>query len=180
MPAASRARARPRAQKPARTRSKKAPPRRRPRLQLSIQNRSRRRDVPAPAALRRWALAALPVARDPWQLGIRIVSGHEGAAINRQFRGKTTATNVLSFPYATHPSVRRCFLGDVVICAPVVAAEAAAENKPLAAHWAHMVVHGILHLRGYDHLTEREARVMEALEARVLRRLGFANPYLIP
>lgn len=175
-----RATARTRVKKRARARVKKASSRRKPLLQLSIQNRSRRSDVPAPAALRRWALAVLPAVRDSWQLGIRIVDGREGAALNRQFRGKTTATNVLSFPYAIHPSVRRCFLGDLVICASVVAAEAKAENKPLAAHWAHMVVHGILHLRGYDHLTEREARVMEAVEARVLRRLGFANPYLIP
>ena len=180
MAAAPRAAARTRVKKRARVGAKKARPRRQPLLQLNVQNRSRRDDVPAPAALRRWALAALPAVRDTWQLGIRVVDGREGAALNRQFRGKTTATNVLAFPYAIHPSVRRCFLGDIVICAPVVAAEAAAENKPLAAHWAHMVVHGILHLRGYDHLTEHEARLMEALEARVLRRLGFANPYLIP
>lgn len=145
-------------------------------LRLRVVNATRRR-IPSRPVLRRWVLAALP-GRGRWEVGVRVVGPAESARLNRRYRAKPHPTNVLSFPYARDPVVNTCFLGDLVICAALVAAEARAASKPPMAHWAHLVVHGILHLRGYDHISEPEARVMEATEARVLRRLGFTNPYL--
>ena len=119
-----------------------------------------RRGVPAAASLASWARAARPRTA----LTLRVVGSREGRKLNRTFRGKDKATNVLSFPLERE--------GDIVLCHPVVAREARAQGKPLAAHYAHLVVHGVLHLRGYDH-----GRVMEREEIRILRRLGFSDPY---
>jgi probable rRNA maturation factor len=123
-----------------------------------------RRGVPGAASLRRWAGFASS------EILIRIVGGREGRRINRTFRKKGGATNVLSFPYGKGS-------GDVVLCHPVIAQEARAQDKALGAHYAHLVVHGILHLRGYDHETRRQAARMERAEVRILRHLGFADPY---
>lgn len=151
------------------------------RLQLHLQNVSTCPGLPPKAALRAWAAAALSdLAQPSVELGIRVVDAPESAALNQRYRGKSGPTNVLSFssaPPASVPEVTDCFLGDLVICAAVVQNEAEAQRKPLEAHWAHMVVHGILHLRGYDHTTDHDAYIMEALEANVLERLGFPNPY---
>ena len=103
---------------------------------------------------------------------LRIVGEREGRRLNFQFRGKDYATNVLSFAYGRGQ-------GDVVLCHPVIAREARAQGKSVAAHYAHLVVHGILHLRGYDHEKKRDAERMERREIRILRRLGFANPYTV-
>ena len=108
---------------------------------------------------------------------IVLVDEDESRALNSQYRGKQGATNVLSFPMQLPEYVTEQALGDVVICAPVVEREAEEQGKPALAHWAHMVVHGMLHLQGYDHEAESEATVMEALEIRILRDLGFDNPY---
>jgi probable rRNA maturation factor len=108
---------------------------------------------------------------------IVLVDEDESRALNSQYRGKENATNVLSFPMQLPEYVTERALGDVVICAPVVAREAEEQGKPVLAHWAHMVVHGMLHLQGYDHEAESEAAAMEALEVRILRELGFDNPY---
>ena len=137
-----------------------------------------RRPAPAPPLIRRWARAALADSRArAVQLGVRIVNDRESATLNTRYRRKRGSTNVLSFPFEAPTGTATSVLGDLVICAPVVNREAKAKSVPAAAHWAHMVVHGILHLRGYDHQSRREAAIMERKEARVLKDLGFTNPY---
>jgi probable rRNA maturation factor len=125
-----------------------------------------RRGIPSAAALRRWAALV------PLQATVRIVGAREGRALNRRFRGKDYATNVLSFPYGSDA-------GDVVLCHPVIAREARAQGKTLSAHYAHLVLHGLLHLRGYRHEKKREALRMERAEIRLLARAGFGNPYTV-
>ncbi|GLQ88548.1 rRNA maturation RNase YbeY [Dyella flagellata] len=138
-----------------------------------------RAGVPSPASFRRWVEAALAGARRrrPAELSLRIVGTREGRTLNRTYRGKDYATNVLSFPAELPPGVRLPLLGDIAICAPVVRREATEQGKPLAHHWAHLTVHGVLHLLGYDHIEEAEAASMEALETRILKGLGIADPY---
>ncbi len=111
------------------------------------------------------------------EMTVRIVGTDEISALNETYRHKSGPTNVLSFPVDMPPEVELDLLGDVIIAADVVAAEAAAQGKPEMAHWAHMVVHGSLHLLGYDHLDETEAQTMENLEIRILEQLGYPNPY---
>jgi probable rRNA maturation factor len=147
-------------------------------LQLSVQYSAARAGLPAKSSLQRWASAALRGVGRGVALGVRIVGAAESAELNRRFRRKHGPTNVLSFPFEAPSGTRSEVLGDLVICAPVVQREARAQRKPVRAHWAHMVVHGILHLRGYDHLNRRDATVMEKKEIRILKELGFANPYL--
>lgn len=119
----------------------------------------------------RWARAAL---QGGGQVTIRLVDSDEGQELNRDYRGKDYATNVLSFPYETEPRL----MGDLVICHAVVAREAAEQGKPLAAHYAHLVVHGMLHLQGYDHETgEEDAAEMENEERRIMATLGYPDPY---
>jgi len=139
-----------------------------------------RSGVPAAASFRRWVEAALRGAkrRKPVELAIRIVDADEGRALNRDYRGKDYATNVLSFPAELPPGVRLPLLGDLAICAPVVQREALEQGKRANDHWAHLTVHGVLHLLGYDHITDDEATTMEALETRVLAGLGIADPYV--
>ncbi|KPK70270.1 MAG: hypothetical protein AMJ84_08135 [Acidithiobacillales bacterium SM23_46] len=134
--------------------------------------------VPAVGKFRRWARAALSGwRRRSVAIGVRIVGAAESRTLNLRYRGKDQPTNVLSFPYEAPPGARTDVLGDLVICAPLVRREARAEHKDEQAHWAHLVVHGILHLRGYDHENARQAAIMEDREVRILRRLGFPNPY---
>lgn len=134
-------------------------------------------DLPAPEELVAWAQAALADRAEGAELTVRIVDEAEGARLNRTYRGRNGPTNVLSFPFERPAGVPCALLGDVVVCAPVVAREALEQGKALRAHWAHMVVHGILHLLGYDHEREEEALIMESLEAAILARLGFPDPY---
>lgn len=131
---------------------------------------------PPKAALRQWVFAALE--GQPAEVSLAIVDEAQIAALNQRFRHRDGPTNVLSFPFEAPSGVPLTFLGDVVICAPVVAREAAAEGKPEAAHFAHMVVHGVLHLRGFDHQTPEQAEAMETREREILARLGFQDPYL--
>ena len=148
------------------------------RLLLSVQVAPTCRGLPRKAAIQRWVRAALKgLRRKKAGLGGRIVAGRDRAGVNRRYRGKSGCTNVLSFPFEAPTGTRSDMLGDLVICAPVVLREARALRRPAQAHWAHMVVHGIMHLRGYDHENEKDAVVMERREARVLRTLGVANPY---
>lgn len=142
----------------------------RPRLLASVQRATRHPGQPTRAQLLRWARAALLRDCAPT---LRVVAEPEGRALNAQYRGRDYPTNVLTFVYdGTDP-----LEGDVVLCAPVIAREAAAQCKPVDAHWAHLVVHGMLHLQGLDHETAREARAMEQLETRLLAALGYPDPY---
>jgi probable rRNA maturation factor len=145
---------------------------------VDVQYGTRRPWAPAVPSLRRWAAAASTAAPHRARLGIRIVDSAESRRLNRTYRGKDKATNVLSFD-GTGGQLPggECFLGDLVICAPVVAREARAQGKPRRAHWAHMVVHGTLHLLGLDHAGAREARRMEKTETEILAGLGYGNPY---
>ncbi len=146
-------------------------------LRLRVDYASRR-PAPARAMIARWARAALAgLRRRRAVIGVRIVNAAESAALNARYRGRPAPTNVLAFPFEAPPGARADVLGDLVICAPVVNREARAQRKDAAAHWAHMVVHGILHLRGYDHHTRREAHVMERRETAILRRLGYSDPW---
>lgn len=124
-----------------------------------------------------WADAVLTGRKSDAEVVIRLVDEAESAALNRRYRHKAGPTNILSFPFEAPPEVPVDLLGDLVICAPVVENEAAAQGKGLDAHWAHMVVHGILHLLGYDHAEAGEAERMEAEEIEILERLGINNPY---
>ncbi|MFO7594271.1 MAG: rRNA maturation RNase YbeY [Pseudomonadota bacterium] len=146
-------------------------------IELDLQVVTGADDIPDEPLIRRWVGAALTGRREDAQLTIRIVDKAEITELNRTYRGKDKATNVLSFPFEAPPGVELPLLGDIVICAKVVADEACEQGKPLEAHWAHMVIHGILHLLGYDHIEEAEAAQMEGLEIELLAGLGYANPY---
>ncbi|MFB2703289.1 rRNA maturation RNase YbeY [Marinobacter shengliensis] len=132
--------------------------------------------VPDETQLQVWAEKAW-LGEDPSEVTIRIVGNEESQDLNHQYRGKDKPTNVLSFPFEAPPGITVPLAGDLVICAPVVEKEAQEQHKEPVAHWAHMVVHGMLHLQGYDHIEDNEAEAMEALEVRLLAQLGFANPY---
>jgi len=145
---------------------------------VNVQVATRARNLPPRTKLVAWARAALTgMRRQSVSVTVRIVGKSESKSLNSRFRGKQMPTNVLSFPFTTPPGTRSNLLGDVVICADIVRREALVQDKPEGAHWAHMVVHGIMHLRGYDHDTTEDAAVMEAREVRVLDALGFPNPY---
>ena len=143
-----------------------------PILALSVQRASRTTGQPSTRQLRRWSAAAL---QGPAEVTIRLVDRREGQRLNREFRHKDYPTNVLTFAYGRSDAT---WQGDLVLCAPVVKAEARAQKKPLAHHYAHLVVHGLLHLQGYDHERARDASAMEALEIEILDRLSIPNPYL--
>jgi len=145
-------------------------------IELCLQNASSVNEVPDQSEIELWlqlALQDLPAA----VLTIRIVDEAESATLNQQYRQKSGATNVLSFPADLPEEVDLPLLGDLVICAPLVLGEAIAQGKPVQAHWAHLVIHGALHLLGYDHLEEAEAEQMENLETELMGKLGFADPY---
>lgn len=146
-------------------------------LSIVVQNPSSDPSVPTDIQLTRWAKAALDTRCEQAEITIRIVNTTEGAALNAQYRHKDNATNVLSFSYTPPTGMEALLLGDIVICALVVAAEAKDQQKPLQAHWAHMVVHGVLHLLGYDHEQDMDAVIMEALENTILKALDFEPPY---
>lgn len=144
--------------------------RRRPRLSLAVQYAISRRGLPSRAQFRRWVNAAL---EHDARVNLRIVGQAEGLALNHDYRGRNYATNVLTF--VLHDGAP--FEGDIALCAPVVAREARAGKKTLAAHYAHLTVHGILHLQGYDHVKNADARIMEARESALMAKLGYADPY---
>ena len=145
--------------------------------EVDVQIASDEDDLPDPAELRAWARAAVGGLREESELTIRIVDEAEGARLNSSYRNKDGATNVLSFPFAPPEGVDIPLLGDIVICAPVVRREANEQSKSADSHWAHMVVHGSLHLLGFDHEQAHEALEMEALETHILADLGFDSPY---
>lgn len=146
---------------------------------ITIQYAAAQQHAPAASHLEQWAKAALSEQCDAAELTIRIVDVTEITALNSTYRHKNKATNVLSFPFDAPEGIAEteAYLGDIIICADVVNEEAKAQHKATEAHWAHMVVHGVFHLLGYDHEQEDEATEMESLEINVLKQLGFANPY---
>lgn len=148
-------------------------------ITLDLQIASEAADLPAESDIQVWLDAALASYQRNFELTIRIVDNSESQSLNHQYRGKDKPTNVLSFPFEVPEGIELDLLGDLVICAPVVKAEASEQEKPIIAHWAHMVVHGCLHLLGFDHITEEEALEMETLEIDILAKLGFNNPYTI-
>ncbi|WP_330925977.1 rRNA maturation RNase YbeY [Candidatus Sororendozoicomonas aggregata] len=133
--------------------------------------------VPDVSLFTRWATAAVGNSRASAEISIRVVDAIEGAELNQHWRNKQGPTNVLSFPCDFPDELNIPLLGDLVICAPVIAREAREQHKTPQAHWAHMVIHGTLHLLGYDHIEDSDARVMELLEIELLEALGFPNPY---
>ncbi len=137
---------------------------------MDVQYASEVQELPSAAQFRKWARQAL---RIDTEIALRIVDEAEGRSLNHTYRGRDYATNVLTFPLTEEPHL----MGDIILCAPVVAREALEQNKPLAAHFAHLTVHGVLHLHGYDHETEPQAELMESLETAIVTKLGYANPY---
>lgn len=134
--------------------------------------------LPTLEQIEQWATAAVQPQSDEVEMTVRIVDEAESHELNLNYRGKDRPTNVLSFPFECPDEVELPLLGDLVICRQVVEREAQEQDKPLMAHWAHMVVHGSLHLLGYDHIEDDEAEEMESLETQIMTELGFADPYL--
>lgn len=149
-------------------------------LQVSVSYGVPRAGLPAAVSFRRWATAACDGRIRRGDVAIRIVDAREGRSLNHHYRGKDYATNVLSFPAELPDAVDLAYplLGDLVLCAPVVAREAREQGKALAAHYAHLTVHGVLHLLGLDHENDREAAAMEQLEREILAGLGYEDPYI--
>ena len=148
-------------------------------IKIDLQNESNLADIPSLNQLEDWVLKSLLSDYQNFEQTIRIVDEAESQKLNKAYRGKDKPTNVLSFPSEDSEYLDYDHLGDLVICAPVVVAEAAQQNKDPMSHWAHMVVHGMLHLQGYDHITDSEAEQMETLEIEILASLGHANPYSV-
>ena len=147
-------------------------------IELDLQLATEASDLPAEAQLRRWVELALRQRTADSELTIRLVDAEEGQELNRTYRHKDYATNVLSFPAEVPEGLLDIpLLGDLVICVPVVEREAREQNKALEAHWAHLVIHGCLHLLGYDHIDDEEAEEMESLERQLLAELGYPDPY---
>jgi probable rRNA maturation factor len=143
--------------------------------------------VPDPDNIKTWLTEALNLVNSktqiidkPFEISLRIVGSEESQALNKQYREKDKATNVLSFPAEIPEVVDIQLLGDIVICAPLVEEEAKQQNKSTLAHWAHLTIHGCLHLLGYDHVEEKEAQEMESMEINILKKLNFNNPYIQP
>ena len=148
-------------------------------LTLHVQYGAARRNVPAVSSMRRWSELALADIEKPVELSVRVVGEKEGRELNHRWRSSNHATNVLSFGTVSPPGITPKVLGDVVLCAPVVLREAKKQGKNPKAHWAHLLLHGILHLLGYDHENDKDAAVMEAKEKQLLATLGFADPYTV-
>jgi len=144
---------------------------------VSVVRRVRGGWLPAVRDLQRWAAAALGARASGCEISILLVGTAASRRLNAQYRGRDRPTNVLSFPVPRRPGAASALLGDLVICPAIVRAEARAQHKSARAHWTHLVVHGVLHLVGYDHERDDEAQRMERREIRVLRGLGIANPY---
>jgi probable rRNA maturation factor len=153
------------------------------RLDVSVGYAVPRAGLPSALSFRKWIAAALANRIREADLAVRIVGTREGRALNRHYRGKDYATNVLSFPAELDETIKLPkgvtlpLLGDLVLCAPVVAREAREQKKPLAAHYAHLTVHGTLHLLGWDHADDKDAECMEQLERDILAGLGISDPY---
>ncbi|KZY70981.1 rRNA maturation RNase YbeY [Oleiphilus sp. HI0071] len=146
-------------------------------IDLDLQVATNYTGVPSNAEFKAWSLAALMATDKHFELTIRVVDTPEIQELNANYRDKDKPTNVLSFPFEAPEHIELDLLGDLIICAQVVNAEAKEQNKDEKSHWAHMTVHGVLHLLGYDHIDDIEADEMEGLEIKILHELGYANPY---
>lgn len=141
-------------------------------LTLSVQYAVKPCDAPSRAQIRSWAFAAL---EGDAEATVRLVDGEEGRELNRDYRNRDYATNVLTFVYEQQPVCQ----GDLILCAPVVSREAAEQRRSVEAHYAHLVVHGMLHLQGYDHENDADAQSMEAVESHIMKKLGYTDPYAV-
>ncbi|WP_196139468.1 rRNA maturation RNase YbeY [Aliikangiella sp. G2MR2-5] len=149
-------------------------------LFVEIQNPENFTDIPESAKINEWIGCALQHAdysSDEAELTVRVVGEAESQQLNSQYRGKNKPTNVLSFPFEAPFEIETCLLGDLVICQPILVAEAKEQGKAEQSHWAHLIVHGTLHLLGYDHIDDEEAEAMECLETTILQSLKFEDPY---
>jgi probable rRNA maturation factor len=144
-------------------------------LQLAIENEN---GLPSEAQLNEWLTKTVSQFQKDAEVTIRIVDEEESHQLNHEYRGKDKPTNVLSFPFEAPPGIEMDLLGDLIICKQVVELEAKEQEKTVLAHWAHMVVHGSLHLLGYDHIEDEEAEEMESLETEIMQSMGFKDPYL--
>lgn len=148
-------------------------------IYLDLQHATENQDgLPDDTAFQHWLNAAITPFKADAEVTIRLVDEEESHALNHEYRGKDKPTNVLSFPFEAPPEIELDLLGDLIICRQVVEKEAKEQNKSLNAHWAHMVVHGSLHLLGYDHIDDNEADEMESLETEIMVKMNFADPYL--
>ncbi|MGZ4958065.1 MAG: rRNA maturation RNase YbeY [Methylomonas sp.] len=145
---------------------------------LDIQIATEATDYPGEDRFQEWVDAALASRDEDAEITIRLVDEAESAELNQQYRHKQGPTNILSFPFEAPDGMELDLLGDLVICAPVIAKEALEQHKQTLHHWAHITIHGVLHLLGYDHIEDRDAEQMEALEIEILSKLNIANPYL--
>ncbi len=148
-----------------------------PAVFIDLQVASEQQGLPTESQFQRWVVAALSDYKRDAELTIRLVDGAEGAELNEQYRKRSGSTNVLSFPFEAPEGVELDLLGDLVICVPVVVREAQEQHKEVEDHWAHLVVHGVLHLLGFGHIEEAEAVEMESLEIKILKDLGISDPY---
>jgi probable rRNA maturation factor len=148
-------------------------------LQIAYDKDKDKQNLPSQDDFQSWVEAALTPYKKPFELTIRLVTSEESQQLNGQYRDKDKPTNVLSFPFEVPEGIELDLLGDLIICVPVVEQEASEQKKALSAHWAHMVIHGCLHLLGYDHIGDDEAAEMEALETKIITALGFPAPYEI-
>ncbi|MFA0426131.1 rRNA maturation RNase YbeY [Vibrio sp. 10N.222.51.C5] len=145
-------------------------------LQLAVENEQ---GLPTEQDIQLWLDKTIPQFQENAELTVRIVDTQESHKLNHEYRGKDKPTNVLSFPFEAPPGIELDLLGDLIICRQVVEKEAEEQSKPLLAHWAHMVVHGSLHLLGYDHIEDDEAEEMESLETEIMQSMGFEDPYIL-
>ena len=145
-------------------------------LQIAVEND---KDLPTYEDILLWLDSTLAKFKPQAEVTVRVVDEPESQELNHDYRGKDKPTNVLSFPFEAPPGIDIDLLGDLVICKQVVEREAIEQNKPLISHWAHMVVHGCLHLLGYDHIEDQEAEEMESLETEIMKSMGYSDPYII-
>ena len=146
-------------------------------MDMEIQNVSGISSLPSNETIIHWAELALDEKHKDAEITLRVVDEKEGHMLNKEWRNKDSATNVLSFPIGEPIEQAPHLLGDIVVCAPIVEKEAKIQEKKIEAHWAHLIIHGILHLQGYDHQSDDDANTMESKEIEILKKIGYANPY---
>lgn len=144
---------------------------------IILQKNSKIKSLPTKKQFQTWVDSALSASKKNHELVIRIVDEDEITHLNKTYRKKNKPTNILSFPFEAPPGIKNNFLGDMVICAPVVRKEAKDQQKTYVSHWAHLIIHGVLHLLGYEHEKEKDAKKMENLEIKIMKKLGFSDPY---